>query len=106
MDTVLLSQMTTAEVIEEIGRRLKALRLQQNIDVDTAANFAGLGPATLKRAEQGRNINLETLINILRSNGQLDRFGLCIPEPLPAREDLPPARMRAGRRGRPGNFRC
>lgn len=76
------NQMTDPEIQLEIGRRLKALRLQINIDLDTAASWSGVSKATIKRVEAGRNFGLDNLIALMRSYNQVDRLGLLLPEPL------------------------
>ncbi len=79
---MLLNQMNNSEILTEVGSRLKALRLLQNIDLDAAAYCSGVSKATIKRVEAGKNIGLDNLIALMRSYNQVDRLGLLLPEPL------------------------
>jgi transcriptional regulator with XRE-family HTH domain len=56
----------TGAVLQEIGARLQRLRLQQNRTLAEVASAAGLGPATLQRIEAGANVNLKSLVQVLR----------------------------------------
>jgi transcriptional regulator with XRE-family HTH domain len=86
--------MTDAEVMRELGRRLKALR--GNRSQSEAARLAGLTRQTVSRAELGDNPTLETLVRLLRTYGRLPALESFIPLP----EVSPMALLRA-RRARP-----
>lgn len=73
---------TTAEILIEIGRRLKRYRLQQNRTVASVARDAGIGVRTLERAESGERPTLETVVRILRALGRLDALDAFLPAPL------------------------
>jgi len=80
--TQIRSTNTTAEILRELGARLRAYRLQQNLSHDDVASQAGLGRATVVRAEAGVNPTLETIVKILRALGRLDALDAFLPEPL------------------------
>lgn len=63
---------TTNEVLHEIGARLQALRLQQNMTAKQLAQLAGVSLGTVNRAESGANVSLETMIRLLRAVNRLD----------------------------------
>lgn len=67
--------------METVGRRLRDYRLRQNISRAHLAERAGLGVATVARAEAGHNPRLITLIRILRALGRLDSLDALLPEP-------------------------
>jgi transcriptional regulator with XRE-family HTH domain len=97
MDHIEYTSATDAEILEELGRRLLALRRARGLTQSEAARLAGLGRNTLYRAEQGDNPTLQTVVRLLRAYGRLaalDRF-------VPAPEISPMARLR-GRQASPG----
>jgi len=59
------------EICQELGRRLRAYRLQQNRTVAELSDKAGLNPNTILNAERGANPRLETIVRMLRA---LDRL--------------------------------
>lgn len=73
---------TTPEILEEIGRRIARIRLQQNRSLEDVASAAGIGEKTLRRAESGSNTSLESLVKVLRALGRLDDLEAFLPEPL------------------------
>ena len=73
-------QHTTGELLRDIGSRLRAYRLQQNIAVDRLAADASLGVATVLRAETGRGMTVTTLLKLLRALGRLDAVDAFLPE--------------------------
>jgi transcriptional regulator with XRE-family HTH domain len=73
---------TTGEVLQEVGSRVRAYRLQQNKTHAELAKEAGIGRATLVRAEAGQNSSLETLVKILRVLGRLDALNDFLAPPL------------------------
>ncbi len=85
------------EILQDLGRRLQALRKARGLTQSEAAERAGLGRNTLYHAEQGDNPTLATLVRLLRVYGKLGALQTFIPEP----EISPMARLRA-RRGRTG----
>jgi putative transcriptional regulator len=76
MDYYSLSD-TAIEV--EIGARLKALRLRQNITQQALADAAGLSVTAIKGIESGGG-RLSTLIAVLRELKALDQLEHFIPE--------------------------
>ena len=72
---------TTRDVLAELGTRLRAYRLQQNTSVMDVARSAGLGTATILRAELGRGMTLANLVRLLRALGRLDALDAFLPAP-------------------------
>jgi transcriptional regulator with XRE-family HTH domain len=99
---------TNSAVIAELGRRLERHRLERNWTQAELAAEAGIGQATVQRAERGESVQMTSMIKLLRTLGLLAGLELAIPESI----DLPIAqlereqrkiRRRArGRRGRRG----
>jgi transcriptional regulator with XRE-family HTH domain len=73
---------TTQEILQEIGHRLARYRLQQNRTIADLAKAAGLGTATVKRAEAGKGPTLETVVRLLRALGRIDALDAFLPVPL------------------------
>lgn len=89
---------TDAAVLEELGRRLERHRLERNWTQAELAAEAGLGQATVQRAERGHSIQMTSTIKLLRTLGLLEGLDEAIPESI----DLPIAQLdhprRSGRR--------
>ncbi len=67
--------------MQELGRRLVALRESQRLTMLEAAERAALSRQTLYRAERGQNPTLLTIVRLLRLNGRLAALESFIPEP-------------------------
>ena len=64
---------------EEIGSRIKSLRLRKNITQKTLSELTALSYATIQRLEYGSGSSLSTLIAVLRELASLDEIGNFIP---------------------------
>jgi transcriptional regulator with XRE-family HTH domain len=64
---------------QELGHRIKALRLRKNITQQELANSATLSVNAIKSLESGRG-KLSTLIAVLRELSALDQLDNFIPE--------------------------
>ncbi len=67
--------------MQELGRRLVALRESQRLTMLEAAERAALSRQTLYRAERGQNPTLVTIVRLLRVYGRLAALESFIPEP-------------------------
>lgn len=74
--------LTTDEVLQEIGARLRGYRLQQNRTLEEVAGSAGIGLRTAARTEAGERPTLATVVKMLRALGRLDAIDAFLPEPL------------------------
>jgi transcriptional regulator with XRE-family HTH domain len=91
---------TTGEILQEIGRRVRAYRLQQNKTHAELAKEAGISRATLVRAEAGQNSSLESLVKILRVLGRLDALNDFLAPTLISPIQLAASQGRTRRRAR------
>ncbi len=66
---------------QELGNRLKAERLNQNITQAALAKRAGISRRTLVGAESGDPFTIDTLLSILRELSCLAQIDLFLPEP-------------------------
>ncbi len=65
---------------QELGRRLRALRLRRNRTQEEVAMSAAISVGTVKALEAGRG-KLETMIAVLRELGALEALDGFLPEP-------------------------
>ena len=72
---------TTGELLIEVGIRLRAYRLQQNLTVAEVAERAGVNRNTVLNAEAGRNPRLETVLRLLRVYGRVESLDAFLPQP-------------------------
>ncbi|WP_440711248.1 helix-turn-helix domain-containing protein [Herbiconiux sp. YIM B11900] len=65
---------TTEELEQRLGDRLRSLRLSKNLDQATVASRAGVSLRTVKNLEHGRGSSVATLAAVVRALGRLDWF--------------------------------
>src|ERR1700710_2712 len=89
---------------EELGSRLRDLRLNRNESQQELARRAGVGKATLQRLEEGRSGTIVTLLRVLRAL-DLDNLDALVPaverSPLAEARGERQARVRARGRSAP-----
>jgi DNA-binding XRE family transcriptional regulator len=71
--------MTDSEIIMEIGKRIKILRMSENLTQQMMADQIGLNRSTMRDIEKGRSVNLLSIIPIFRRLNILDRIDDSIP---------------------------
>jgi transcriptional regulator with XRE-family HTH domain len=72
--------MTDDAVLAELGRRLAQNRLERNWTQAEMAAEAGLGQATVQRAERGESIQMTSMVKLLRTLGLLGALDAAVPE--------------------------
>ena len=72
---------TDAEILAELGSRLRGYRVQQGFTVEELAARADISTLTLLKAEQGGNPTLRTLLRVLRALGRMDLAESLLPAP-------------------------
>ncbi|HSZ14833.1 MAG TPA: helix-turn-helix transcriptional regulator [Solirubrobacteraceae bacterium] len=91
---------TDGAVLAELGRRLARHRLERNWTQADFAAQAGVGQATVQRAERGESVQMTSMIKLLRTLGLLEGLDAAVPESI----ELPIARLereqREQRKGR------
>ena len=70
---------TNKAIENELGQRIRALRLRKNITQQALAEHTTLSPNTIKSLELGRG-KLSTLIAVLRELNALDQLNNFIPQ--------------------------
>jgi transcriptional regulator with XRE-family HTH domain len=81
-------------VLAELGRRLARHRLERNWTQAELAREAGIGQATVQRAERGESVQMTSMVKLLRTLELLGGLNLAVPESI----DLPIARLERERR--------
>ena len=81
MGNMSLNTATDAEVMQSLGRRLRALREAQQLTTIEAAQQTGLARRTVYRAEQGQNPTLATFVRLLRLYGRVNLLAEFAPAP-------------------------
>ena len=76
--------MSEQAVLEELGRRLQAQRLNANLSQAEVARKAGVSRRGLQNLESGRVCTLSLLIRVLRALGKLQQLEALIPETGPS----------------------
>jgi len=93
-------------VLEEIGRRLEAIRLGRNQTQAQLAIQAGVSKRTIERLESGAvAVQLSGFVRVCRALDLLDRLETFVPEPLASPIALLKLRGRSRRRasGKPAS---
>jgi transcriptional regulator with XRE-family HTH domain len=77
-------QLTDKAVLQELGARLAATRLEKNLTQIQLAEAAGVAKSTLQRLEAGQVASqLSGFLRVCRSLGLLERFEILLPESAP-----------------------
>ncbi len=72
-------------ILKELGRRLAAIRLAQNLSQRQLADSAGLGLRTIQRLELGvAATQLSGFVRVCRALGLIDRIDQLMAEPPPS----------------------
>ena len=66
--------LTEPEILEEIGKRLKKIRLQHNLTQRELGEEVGLSVSTISLIEQGKSTTVESLIRILMRLNRIKDF--------------------------------
>ncbi len=65
---------TDKAILQELGERIKAYRMQANYTQKQLAEKASISAYTLQKLEYGESANLSTFIQVLRALGQIDQL--------------------------------
>lgn len=74
--------LTDADVVADIGQRLRLLRLNASMTQQALADATGLNRTTIRDMEQGKPVNVLSLLAVLRALGVLEHMDTALPHPL------------------------
>ena len=72
--------LTSHAVIREMGAAVKDYRINRSLTQQDLADASGVSLRSISRFEQGNDIQLGSLIKILKALGLLDNINLLIPD--------------------------
>lgn len=81
-------------VIAELGKRLARVRKQRGFTQEELSRVAGLGVATLRRIEEGKDAQLGSWIKLLKTLDMVAAIDQLVPETFSS----PMAEVKAGKR--------
>ena len=96
-----LTDLPLGDVSTEIGGRLRGERLSQNLTQADLADLAGVTVNTVRAAEHGRTISLDTLVRLMRALGIDSRLDAAFPPPVASPIDVARRSGRVRERARP-----
>lgn len=67
------------QILAELGERLKFARVRSGLTQDQLSKESGVGKSTVERAENGKSVQLESLIKILRALNKLSSLEALLP---------------------------
>lgn len=70
---------TDLELLSTFGTRIRLARIERNLTQQMLADRSGLNRSTIRDLENGRSVNLLSLLQLLRSLELLDRLDLLLP---------------------------
>lgn len=71
--------LTDLEVLAEFGTRIRLARMERNLTQQLLADRSGLNRSTIRDLENGRSVNLLSLMQLLRSLELLNQLDLLLP---------------------------
>ena len=76
-----LDHKTDSEILQDIGSRLRAYRLQLNLTQAELATRAGVNRTTIRDIEAGKDSQFSTIVKFLRALGRLGDLDAFLPAP-------------------------
>ncbi len=67
-------------IMKELGKRIQDVRIAMSITQKTLAVRAGVSPSTMERIENGENVKVENVLNVMRALSLLQNVNILIPE--------------------------
>ena len=67
-------------ILKELGKRIQDIRISVTITQRELAERAGVSPSTMERIENGENVKIENILNVMRALSLLNNLDIVIPE--------------------------
>lgn len=76
------------KIIDDLGSRLRNLRLQHNVKQQDLVDHIGISLTSLKNMEKGKDVSLSTFLKCLRYFDALGQLENILPENLGSPKDI------------------
>ena len=73
--------MNNEQILTEMGKRLRRMRLNMNVSQSSLAETAGTSITSVKRLESGKNSTLDALVKVLRALNCINQIDAFLPDP-------------------------
>lgn len=73
---------TDAAIVADLGQRLRLVRLSASLTQQALAEQTGLHRTTIRDIEQGKPVNLLSVLAVFRGLGLLENLDAALPHPL------------------------
>ena len=90
-----------SEILIELGKRIKALRIRKSYTQEEFANLSGVSKGTVANVENGESIQLGNMLKILRELDSINALEVLLPssemspmELIQAKVEMPRKRVR------------
>ena len=77
----LTARSSNEEVLQVLGKRIRETRINMDMTQSEAAKKAGVTAKTISRIENGEDLAVSTMLNVLRALGLVQNMDALIPEP-------------------------
>lgn len=67
-------------ILKELGNRLKEIRVNAGITQEEMSERSGLSLSSVRRIENGDNVKIENILNIMRALSLIGNLEVVIPE--------------------------
>lgn len=84
----ILPYSSAEEVLSEIGKRFKALRISIPLSQAQVSDLTGISVRTIVNLEAGKDVSFSTIIAVMRALGILQSLDAAIPE-----QDIRPSQI-------------
>lgn len=75
-------------ILQEIGQRIKDIRIARNMTQRELAEYAGVSFSTITRLEAGKGTTMDNLLRILRTFNLLANLELLVPQQKQTPEEI------------------
>lgn len=72
--------LTDTAILSQIGKKIKAVRLKQNITQQNLSEVANVSLSSIKKMEKGEIRSFDSLLRLLRTLGKLDTLQQLVEE--------------------------
>lgn len=77
----LTARSSNEEFLRELGKRIREVRVDMDMTQSEVAKKAGVTSKTIGRIENGEDLAVSTMLNVLRALGLAQNMDALIPEP-------------------------